>query len=147
MAEHSGLYSISVVARLTGLHQQTIRQYERLGLITPHRTPGGTRMFGESDLSRLKMISSLTRDMGVNLAGVEIIIKMRERNEQLIALAQEMFTQLDEAARTRFEAFIRGDEPGLVPAGQQGLARRKPRDEDTAAKTQQRRKIEIKDGE
>lgn len=133
--ERSGVYGISVIARLTGLHEQTIRQYERLGLITPERTPGGTRVFSEADLSRLRSIGNLTRDLGVNLAGVEIILRMRERQAQLIALAQQMFSHLDEVARARFEALFRGDEPGLIPTGEQGLARPEPK--------RQRRRIEI----
>jgi MerR family transcriptional regulator, heat shock protein HspR len=119
----SGVYSISVIARLTGLHEQTIRQYERLGLLTPQRTPGGTRSFSEDDLERLRSIARLTREMGVNLAGVELILKLRERQDQLIALLGEVLGQLDPAARAQLEALLRGDEPGLVPVKPAGLAR------------------------
>ncbi len=122
--DRHGLYSIGVVARLTGLHEQTIRQYERMGLVTPQRSPGGTRIFADDDVRTLQSIANLTRDMGVNLAGVEIILKMRRRQQQLIALAREMFSHLDEASRARFESLMRGDEPGLVPTGDSGLARR-----------------------
>lgn len=118
-----GVFSIGIVAQMTGLHDQTIRQYEKLGLITPKRSSGGTRRFSENDVARLKAISSLTRDMGVNLAGVEIILRMRNRQEGLISLINEMFKHMDEATRTRFESFIRGDEPGLVPTRSAGLAR------------------------
>jgi len=121
--KHSGVYSISVIARLTGLHEQTIRQYERLGLLTPQRTPGGTRSFSEDDLERLKAIARLTREMGVNLAGVEVILRMREHEAQMLELMRGLLSQLDEAARARLEAFMRGVEPGLVPVGQHGLAR------------------------
>ena len=76
MKDHyAALYNISVVARLTGLHEQTIRQYERLGLIKPQRTPGGTRSFSEADIERLQAIANLTREMGGNLAGVELILR------------------------------------------------------------------------
>lgn len=135
-----GLYSIGVVARLTGLHEQTIRQYERMGLVRPQRSPGGTRIFADEDVLMLKSIASLTRDMGVNLAGVEIILKMRRRQQQLVALAREMFSQLDEAARSRFESLLRGEEPGLVPTGSQGLARR------STESASRKRKIDIDDG-
>ncbi|MCB1218804.1 MerR family transcriptional regulator [bacterium] len=118
-----GVYSIGIVAQLTGLHDQTIRQYEKLGLVSPKRSAGGTRRFSENDVSRLKAISSLTRDMGVNLAGVEIILRMRTRQEGLITLINEMFKHMDEHTRSRFESYIRGDEPGLVPTGSAGLAR------------------------
>ncbi len=138
--EKHGLYSIGVVARLTGLHEQTIRQYERMGLVKPQRSPGGTRIFADEDVMILQSIASLTRDMGVNLAGVEIILKMRRRQQQLISLAREMFSHLDEAARARFESLIRGDEPGLVPTGSHGLARRST---DSGSK---KRKIDIEDG-
>jgi MerR family transcriptional regulator/heat shock protein HspR len=124
MAEQDlGVYSIGVVSQMTGLHDQTIRQYEKLGLVRPQRSPGGTRRFSENDVRRLKAISSLTRDMGVNLAGVEIILKMRTRQDGLLILINEMFKNMDEATRSRFESFIRGDEPGLVPTGSSGLAR------------------------
>jgi len=136
--DRTGVFGIGVVAQLTGLHEQTIRQYERLGLVAPERSPGGTRLFSEADVLRLKSIASLTRDMGVNLAGVEIILKMRERQQQLINLAQELFKHLDESSRARFESAVRGDEPGLVPAGEQKLAVSRPKPV--------RRRIEIKDG-
>jgi MerR family transcriptional regulator/heat shock protein HspR len=138
MHEHSGgLYSISVVARLTGLHEQTIRQYERIGLLRPGRTPGGTRTFSEVDLARLRAIANLTHEMGVNLAGVEIIMRMREAQERMLSLVREVLGGLDDEARRRFEAFFRGDEPGLVPAGRGDLARTQPEAEPT------RRRIEI----
>lgn len=123
MAEQDlGVYSIGVVSQMTGLHDQTIRQYEKLGLVRPQRSAGGTRRFSENDVRQLKAISSLTRDMGVNLAGVEIILRMRSRQDGLLILINEMFTYMDESTRSRFEAFIRGDEPGLVPTGASGLA-------------------------
>ncbi len=138
----SGLYSIGVVARLTGWHEQAIRQYERIGLVIPQRTPGGTRIFADADVVLLKSIASLTQDMGVNLAGVEIILRMRKRQDQLVNLAREMFGQLDDAARARFEVLIRGDEPGLVPTGEQTLARTEPK-----KPASRKRKIEIIDGD
>src|SRR5687767_3711150 len=107
-------YAISVVSELTGMHQQTIRQYERLGLVQPKRSAGGTRYFTEGDVERLQAIAQLTQQMGVNLAGVEIILRMREREGQLLRLAREMFVQLDDDARTRFEHLLRGNKPGLV---------------------------------
>lgn len=137
--ERRGLYSIGIVARLTGLHEQTIRQYERLGLITPQRSPGGTRIFSDDDVAVLGTIANLTRDMGVNLAGVEIILKMRGRQQQLVNLAREMFNQLDESSRARFEALLTGDEPGLVPTGSHGMVRA-----DSRRQTSKRR-IEIQE--
>lgn len=137
--ERGGLYSISVVARLTGLHEQTIRQYERLGLLTPQRTPGGTRSFSEADVARLRHIASLTHDLGVNLAGVEIILRLREHEERMLALMRELFAHLDEDTRQRFEAMFTGV-PGLVPVPRPGLARAQQEPPPPGSK----RRIEIK---
>ena len=107
-------YAISVVAQITGMHQQTIRQYERLGLVTPHRSEGGTRYYDDEDLARLQAIAQLTQQLGVNLAGVDIILRMREREGQLLRLARELFAQLDADSRAQFEHLLRGNKPGLV---------------------------------
>ncbi|MEM4251372.1 MAG: helix-turn-helix transcriptional regulator [Candidatus Bathyarchaeia archaeon] len=76
-------YTISVVADTYGIHAQTLRLYEREGLLTPSRSEGNTRFYTEADLQRLELILSLTRDMGVNLAGVEIILNMREKMDEM----------------------------------------------------------------
>lgn len=72
-------YTISAVAELYDIHPQTLRLYEREGLLKPSRSEGNTRLYEDSDLERLEVILSLTRDLGVNLAGVEIILNMREK--------------------------------------------------------------------
>ena len=72
-------YMISAVAELYNLHPQTLRLYERVGLLKPSRSEGNTRLYTESDLERLEVILTLTREMGVNLAGIEIILNMREK--------------------------------------------------------------------
>src|ERR1700749_4274319 len=72
-------YMISAVAELYNLHPQTLRLYERVGLLKPSRSEGNTRLYTDSDLERLEVILTLTRDMGVNLAGIEIILNMREK--------------------------------------------------------------------
>ena len=84
-ARHAGkaLYTISAVATRYDIHPQTLRLYEREGLLTPSRTDGNTRMFSEADCERLETILSLTRDLGVNLAGVKIILNMRAKMEQM----------------------------------------------------------------
>ena len=74
---------ISVVAETYEVHPQTLRLYERLGLLKPSRSDGNTRLYTESDLKRLETILSLTRDLGVNLAGVEVILNMREKMERM----------------------------------------------------------------
>jgi len=76
-------YTISVVAEQYGIHPQTLRLYEREGLIKPSRSAKGTRYYTEEDVERLELILNLTRDLGVNLAGVEIILNMRERMNQM----------------------------------------------------------------
>src|SRR6267154_1327384 len=72
-------YMISAVAETYDIHPQTLRLYEREGLLKPSRTDGNTRLYTDGDLERLELILNLTRDLGVNLAGVEIILNMRER--------------------------------------------------------------------
>lgn len=76
-------YTISAVAELFEIHPQTLRLYEREGLLKPSRSEGNTRLYEDSDLERLEIILSLTRDLGVNLAGVEIILNMREKMDAM----------------------------------------------------------------
>ena len=76
-------YMISAVAQRYDIHPQTLRLYEREGLLKPSRTEGNTRTYSEEDLKRLETILSLTRDLGVNLAGVEIILNMREKMDRM----------------------------------------------------------------
>ena len=77
------LYMISVVSEMLGIHPQTLRLYEREGFIKPKRTGGNTRLYSEEDVEKLEMILRLTRELGVNLAGVEVILSMREKMEQM----------------------------------------------------------------
>ncbi len=76
-------FMISVVSKAYGIHPQTLRLYEREGLLKPSRTDGNTRLYSEEDLRQLEVILNLTRDLGVNLAGVEIVLNMRRRMEQM----------------------------------------------------------------
>ncbi len=76
-------YTISAVAELYDIHPQTLRMYEREGLLKPSRSLGNTRLYTDADLERLEVILSLTRELGVNLAGVEIIINMREKMHEM----------------------------------------------------------------
>lgn len=91
------LYTISTVAQRYSIHPQTLRLYEREGLLAPSRTEGNTRMYSDEDLERLETILSLTRDLGVNLAGVEIILNMRAKIEQMQAEVNE------------FMAYVKGE--------------------------------------
>jgi MerR family transcriptional regulator/heat shock protein HspR len=76
-------YMISAVAQKYSIHPQTLRLYEREGLLKPSRTEGNTRLYSEEDLERLETILALTRDLGVNLAGVEIVLNMRQKIERM----------------------------------------------------------------
>jgi MerR family transcriptional regulator/heat shock protein HspR len=91
-----GGYTISVVAGQFGVHPQTLRLYEREGLLKPSRTEGNTRLYTDKDMQRLEVILSLTRDLGVNLAGVEIILNMREKMEEMGRQMQEFASYVTE---------------------------------------------------
>jgi MerR family transcriptional regulator, heat shock protein HspR len=97
-------YMISAVAELYKLHPQTLRLYERVGLLKPSRSLGNTRLYTDSDLERLDVILTLARDMGVNLAGIEIILNMREKmiemERQMGEFAQVVQQELSRMSRT-----------------------------------------------
>lgn len=84
------VYLISVVAKVLSIHPQTLRQYEREGLVEPSRTEGKMRLYSEKDLDRIKMILRLTRDLGVNLAGVDVILRLKQRLEEYEAVIEEL---------------------------------------------------------
>ena len=92
MDEREPLYVISIAARKVGMHPQTLRLYERLGLVKPARH-GSNRHYSEADLQRLRQIQRLTQDMGVNLAGVEIILNLLEQVRDLQAALEEVRQQ------------------------------------------------------
>src|SRR6266568_9123632 len=94
-------YMISAVAELYKLHPQTLRLYERVGLLKPSRSQGNTRLYTDEDLERLDVILTLTREMGVNLAGIEVILNMREK-------MAEMQQQVDEFIRFVQQELARG---------------------------------------
>jgi MerR family transcriptional regulator/heat shock protein HspR len=83
-------YHISRVSQIFNLHPQTLRLYEREGLLTPSRSRGNTRLYSDEDLKRLELILNLIRDLGVNLAGVEVILNMRERMVQMESEVKEL---------------------------------------------------------
>jgi MerR family transcriptional regulator, heat shock protein HspR len=96
-----GAYMISSVAEMYGIHPQTLRLYEREGLLKPSRTDGNTRLYTEEDLQRLEFILNLARDLGVNIAGIAIILQMRERMEEMNRQMQDFvhFVQTEVAYR------------------------------------------------
>ncbi|HEY2072864.1 MAG TPA: helix-turn-helix transcriptional regulator [Gaiellaceae bacterium] len=89
-----GMYMISVAAELVGMHPQTLRIYEAKGLVRPKRTPGGTRLYSEADVERLRIIQRLTTELGLNLAGVELVLRLedelRKAHAQIERLQREV---------------------------------------------------------
>src|SRR5918993_3062152 len=112
-------YTISAVAELYDIHPQTLRLYEREGLLKPSRSIGNTRLYEDSDLERLEVILSLTRDLGVNLAGVEIILNMREKMDSMQREFERFFEYL-KAHAEEFANFTDAPPPpeagALIPA-------------------------------
>jgi MerR family transcriptional regulator/heat shock protein HspR len=86
-----GHYSISAVSNMVGIHPQTIRMYEREGFICPRRSDGNTRMFSDEDIEKLEQIIFYTNKLGINLAGIEVILKMQKRIEKLQNQVNEIF--------------------------------------------------------
>ena len=95
------VYLISVVSKILNIHPQTLRQYEREGLIKPSRTEGKMRLYSQRDIDRLKLILSLVRDLGVNLAGVEIILQLKEEIEKLQHEIETLKKQQGQIPRNR----------------------------------------------
>jgi len=108
-------FMISVVANNYGIHPQTLRLYEREGLLKPSRTEGNTRLYSEEDLRQLEVILNLTRDLGVNLAGVEIVLNMRKKLEQMQSEFAGFLRELkEELMRTSREGWEEKLEQALV---------------------------------
>jgi MerR family transcriptional regulator, heat shock protein HspR len=121
-------YTISAVAEQYSLHPQTLRLYEREGLLKPSRSEGNTRLYTDSDLERLELILSLTRDLGVNLAGVEIIMNMREKMDAMQHEFERFFQYLQSHAEefTNFsEPPAEGTSDALVPINRTAVLRRR----------------------
>lgn len=112
-------YMISAVAELYQLHPQTLRLYERVGLLKPSRSEGNTRLYTDTDLERLEVILTLTRDMGVNLAGIEIILNMREK-------MAEMQHQMEAFTSFVQQELARGLRSGAPPPQANALVRVPP---------------------
>src|SRR6187455_1881780 len=112
-------FMISAVAQKYNIHPQTLRLYEREGLLKPSRTEGNTRLYSDEDLKQLEVILNLTRDLGVNLAGIEIILNMRRKMEQMQTDLNEFLGQVREELR-------RGTEEGLSEKLEQALVKVPP---------------------
>ena len=90
------IYMISVAAELVGVHPQTLRLYENKGLVRPKRTPGGTRLYSEADVERLRIVQRLTTEVGLNLAGVELVLRLEDELRKAHAQIERMQKQLRE---------------------------------------------------
>ena len=108
-----GLYMIGVVAARYEIHPQTLRLYEREGLLLPSRTEGKTRLYSYEDLERLEFILSLTRDLGVNIAGVEVVLNLRDRIHHM----QEEMQRLAECYEEQLRAAGLHPEPPMPQEG------------------------------
>src|ERR1041385_8491200 len=97
---HEPVYMISIAAQLTGLHPQTVRLYERLGLVTPRRVSNKNRLYCEADIERLLQIRRFTQELGVNLAGVEIILDLLNRMDNMSRELEELRSKMRAAERT-----------------------------------------------
>jgi MerR family transcriptional regulator, heat shock protein HspR len=98
------IYMISVAAELVGMHPQTLRLYENKGLVRPKRTPGGTRLYSEADVERLRIVQRLTTELGLNLAGVELVLRLEDELRKAHAHVERLQRQLhDEVERVHKE--------------------------------------------
>jgi len=114
---------ISSVSEQYDIHPQTLRLYEREGLLKPSRSEGNTRLYTDDDLERLEVILHLTRDLGVNLAGVEIILNMREKMAEMQSQIEEFIASLNQelASRSRTRAPV--EQNSLIPVVNYSMAR------------------------
>lgn len=108
-------YMISAVAEQYNIHPQTLRLYEREGLLAPSRSEGNTRLYTDDDLERLEVILKLTRELGVNLAGVEIILNMREKMSAMQQQIQEFVSQLNNEISRRSRPLQEEGQHSLIP--------------------------------
>lgn len=106
--EQQPLFMIGVAARLCGVHPQTLRQYERIGLVVPARVGAKNRLFSEEDIARVRRIQRLTQEMGVNLAGVEIILRIVDEMEQMRADLESQFADYRREAEARIKDILAG---------------------------------------
>jgi MerR family transcriptional regulator, heat shock protein HspR len=118
-------YHISSVAKMYSIHPQTLRLYEREGLLAPSRSEGNTRLYSAEDLKRLELVLNLIRELGVNLAGVEVVLNMREKIEQIEAevnlfleyVRVEFFQGREDEFEARKKALVRLRPGGVVKVG------------------------------
>jgi MerR family transcriptional regulator, heat shock protein HspR len=113
-----GAYMISAVAEMYDIHPQTLRLYEREGLLKPSRTEGNTRLYTEEDVQRLEFILTLARDLGVNISGIGIILQMREKMELMEKQMQEFIRYMQKEMLAHFQqAQMDASKGALIPVG------------------------------
>jgi MerR family transcriptional regulator, heat shock protein HspR len=110
-----GAYMISAVAEMYGIHPQTLRLYEREGLLKPSRTEGNTRLYTDEDLQRLEFILNLARDLGVNISGIAIILQMRERMEEMQRQIQDFVQAIQQEVISRANLSADPSRGAIVP--------------------------------
>ena len=98
-SEEEPCFVISVAAKMLGMHQQTLRYYERMGIVLPSRSRGNIRLYSQADIARLRQVQRLISDLGVNLAGAEVILQMSARIRRLENELAQMRAELEEAGR------------------------------------------------
>ena len=110
-------YMISVAADLVGMHPQTLRIYENKGLVRPKRTPGGTRLYSEADIERLRVIQRLTTELGLNLAGVEMVLRLEDQldrmQRRMDRMEREMRERMRDVERQYKRELVLWEEPTL----------------------------------
>ena len=111
------IYMISIAAELVGVHPQTLRMYETRGLVRPKRTPGGTRLYSEADVERLRIVQRLTTELGLNLAGAELVLRLEDELRRAHAQIEQLQRQLKQDVKDVHRHYRRD----LVPYGEQRL--------------------------
>ena len=115
-------YMISIAAELVGMHPQTLRIYENKGLINPKRTRGNTRLYSEADLERLRLIQRLTTELGLNLAGVEVVIRLedelRKAHERIERLQRQLRDEVQNVHKQYRRELVLYEPPQPVPTRQ-----------------------------
>ena len=109
------MYIISVAAELAGVHPQTLRIYERKGLLSPARTAGNTRRYSERDIEQLRAIQELTQEHGINLAGVKMIVEMERQLEEMRRQMERLAREVERARQRLAEAAAKSSPTSLVP--------------------------------
>jgi len=130
---------ISAVAEMYDIHPQTLRLYEREGLLRPSRSEGNTRLYTDEDLERLEFILNLARDLGVNIAGIAIVLQMRERMEEMNRQMQGFVEYVRTEMLSRMQQSQGQQQPGLVPLRRPVAAASRPAQENSTTRSGKRR--------